>query len=78
MEEDELNVSCFFFRLEKYPFKHSTIQQLSINCLIADDPELISNFSCDFYRNLYSSKYCAVSSTLVFKLSEGCEIKGGA
>ena len=58
--------ASYFFRLEKHHSQNNTIQQLNMTGLITDDPKLISNFSCNFYGNLYSSKYCEVSSTPFF------------
>lgn len=62
-EEGEQN-SAYFFRLEKSLTKNN-IHQLKIgNSLsLSEDPKEIGNYCSEFYKNLYSSRFCRDSTT---------------
>lgn len=56
LEEGERN-SAYFFQLERARGKSNSIQKLSINDVITDDPKKIANYCATFYRSLYKSQY---------------------
>lgn len=59
LEEGEQN-TAYFFQLERSCSKTNSIQKLSINGVITDDPRKIADYCSTFYRNLYESGYSEV------------------
>lgn len=68
LEEGEQN-SAYFFRLEKSLTKNN-IHQLKIGNSLSEDPKEIAKYCSEFYKNLYSSRFCC-DSTISFMASVG-------
>ncbi len=56
-EEGEQN-SHYFFNLEKLHSSNNNISKLNINEITTEDHHKISEYCSNFYKELYSSKFC--------------------
>uniref|UniRef100_A0A8C7XZI9 Reverse transcriptase domain-containing protein n=1 Tax=Oryzias sinensis TaxID=183150 RepID=A0A8C7XZI9_9TELE len=56
LENGEQN-SHYFFNLERHHSKGSSIHRINIDGTISEDHKVISNYCCEFYQKLYSSKF---------------------